>query len=257
MAGRVFVFDLDDTLIDNVHDYAEPILDTCRLIVKTFGRKAPHVDVIIALEHEIDSRRVKETNPDTGQPFLYSMERFPGSMVEVYREIAKRVGVIPDSELEKDFYAIGMRAFDKSRYARNVHPAAKRVLDYLTNKGDKIALLTKGDATVQRKKIAVLKNAGISNFSAVWVVGQKLSISFSLMARDFLPSSARLTLYSVGNSYESDIKPALTAGFKGILVPVETWDLIGKMDDVVREAKENGVFVFRDLSDIITHYEEL
>lgn len=46
---KLFVFDLDDTLIDNVHDYADPLLDACRLIIKTLGNKAPHVSKIIAL----------------------------------------------------------------------------------------------------------------------------------------------------------------------------------------------------------------
>ena len=257
MAGKIFVFDLDDTLIDNVHDYAEPILDTCRLIVKTLGRKAPHVDVIIALEHEIDSRRVKEINPDTGKPFLYSMERFPGSMVEVYREVAKCAGVATDPELEKEFYAIGMQAFDESRYAKNINPAAKTVLDYLTNNGDEAALLTKGDRRVQQKKIAALRNAGISHLSPVHIVDQKLSRTFSLTVGFRSGSAKDFTVYSVGNSFESDIVPALEAGFKGIFIPVETWDLIGKMDDMIRRAKDAGAIVFMDLGDIITHYKEL
>lgn len=261
MAGKVFVFDLDDTLIDNVHDYAEPILDTCRLIVRTLGRKAPHVDAIIALEHEIDSRRVKEINPKTGRPYLYSMERFPGSMVEVYREIAKRAGVTPDPGFEKEFYEIGMGAFNEDRYAKNIVSSVKPVLDYLKSKGAKLALLTKGDERVQSRKIYALERAGVSHFHASKVLDQKTLASFKIIARDAIGNHFDLfnqyDIYSVGNSYDSDIKPAIEAGFKGILIPVETWDLIGKMDDVIREAKEAGVLVFNDLADIITRYEEL
>lgn len=261
MAGKVFVFDLDDTLIDNVHDYAEPILDTCRLIVRTLGRKAPHVDTIIALEHEIDSRRVKEINPANGKPYLYSMERFPGSCVETYREIAKRAGVATDPEVEGKLYLIGMGAFDEGRYAGNIIPSAKSVLDYLASKGDKISLLTKGDYSVQMRKIYALRNSGISHFFTFQILAQKTPVSFKISARNAIGNHfdlfSQYDIYSVGNSYDSDIKPALEAGFKGILIPVETWDLIGKMDDVVKEAKENGVSVFNDLADIITHYEEL
>ena len=265
MAGKIFVFDLDDTLIDNIHDYAEPILDTCRLIVKTLGRKAPHVDAIIALEHEIDSRRVKEINPDTGKQFLYSMERFSGSCVEVYREIARRAGILSDLELEKEFYAIGMRAFDESRYSENIIPSAKAVLDFLRAKQDFLRLLTKGDSRVQEKKIVALRSSGINHFMASgWrVVEQKDFAEFKKIMIsvyrdcDYLQEVPPRSFYSVGNSYDSDIKPALGAGFRGILVPVETWDLIGKMDDVIREATDNGVLVFNDLSEIITRYEEL
>ena len=265
MAGKVFVFDLDDTLMDNLHDYAEPILDTCRWIVKTLGRKAPHVNVIIALEHEIDSRRVKEINPATGKPYLYSMERFPGSMVEVYREVAKRAGIATDPELEKEFYAIGMRAFDERRYYGNIVPSAKAVLNFLRSQGGSLWLLTKGDRRVQEKKLAALQSLGINHFTTSgWrVVDQKNFAEFKKImvlvycVCDELRESPPRNFYSVGNSYDSDIKPALAAGFKGILVPVETWDLIGKMDDVINEAGQNGVTVLNDLGDIITRYEEL
>lgn len=72
--NKVFVFDLDDTLMTNVHDYAEPILDMARVIIRELGPMAPHVSVVIALEEEIDKRRVHEINPATGQKFLYSMD---------------------------------------------------------------------------------------------------------------------------------------------------------------------------------------
>ena len=78
---KLFVFDLDDTLIDNVQDYANPILNACGLINQTLGSRAPHVSKLIAIEQEIDKRRIKEINPDTNKPYLYSMERFPSSLV--------------------------------------------------------------------------------------------------------------------------------------------------------------------------------
>src|SRR3990167_3952598 len=107
MAGKLFVFDLDDTLIDNVHDYAQPILDATSLIVEELRSKAPHVTRIINLEQEIDSRRVKEINPQTGKPFLFSMDRFPGSLVEVYRHICKEARVPSKGIVDAKLFSIG------------------------------------------------------------------------------------------------------------------------------------------------------
>ena len=122
MANKVWVFDLDDTLIDNVHDYAQPILDAASYIIKVLGAKAPHVSAIIGMEEEIDKRRVKEINLTTGKIFGYSMQRFPGTMVQLYREICREAGVAEEYDHEEKLYAIGMGAFDQKRYQENIKP---------------------------------------------------------------------------------------------------------------------------------------
>lgn len=87
MACKLFVFDLDDTLMDNVHDYTEPILRMCRVIIDELGSRAPHVSVLIALEEEIDLSRRNQINPKTGKVYNYSMDRFPTSLIETYLTI--------------------------------------------------------------------------------------------------------------------------------------------------------------------------
>jgi phosphoglycolate phosphatase-like HAD superfamily hydrolase len=57
---KIFIWDLDDTLLDNVHDYANPLLDACRAIIRYLGSRAPHVTGIIELEQEIDKRRFED-----------------------------------------------------------------------------------------------------------------------------------------------------------------------------------------------------
>src|SRR3989344_3242824 len=178
---KLFVADLDDTLIDNVHDYADPILDACRLIVHTLGNKAPHVTKIIAIEQEIDKRRVKEINPNTGKPYLFSMERFPGSLAEVYREICGWSRTPPDKGVEARLYDIGMQAFDDRRYLANVNPYAREVLAFLQQNGDQVILCTKGDEKVQAKKIKALQDSGIdiNCFREVLIVDTKDAKLFS------------------------------------------------------------------------------
>src|SRR3989344_4876632 len=160
MTEKLFVFDLDDTLIDNVHDYAQPTLDATSLIVEELRSKAPHVTKIINLEHEIDSRRVKEINPSTGKPFLFSMDRFPGSLVEVYRHICGQAKVESQVNVEEQLFEIGLMAFDENKYKFNIKPGAKFVVDFLKDHGDTTVLLTKGDRDVQTKKVTALENAG-------------------------------------------------------------------------------------------------
>ncbi len=251
---KVFVFDLDDTLIDNMHDYADPLLDSCRLIIKTLGNKAPHVSKIMAMEQEIDKRRVSEINPDTGKPFLYSMERFPTSLVETYRQICERVGVSVTETVENQLYIIGMNAFDEARYIQNINPNALQILDFLHNQGDTLILCTKGDVRVQTKKVNAFQAIGITHFTKIYIVEDKTTDTFDDIKKEFGRLGA---LYSVGNSYSSDITPAFSVGFKGILISVETWDIIGKMEATLKEVDRERCFVLKNLQDIQTRYGEL
>ena len=252
MSGKLFVFDLDDTLIDNVHDYAQPILDAASLIVEELGSKAPHVTKIINLEQEIDSRRVKEINPGTGKPFLFSMDRFPGSLVEVYRHVCKEARVLPREIVQAKLFSIGLQAFHEERYAKNIKPGAKEVVDFLKDNGDHVVLLTKGDRGVQAKKVVALQDAGIV-FTSVEVVDTKTWREFARVSQGF----SNFDLWSVGNSYESDILPAFEAHFHGIFIPVETWEVIGKMDEIIAKVDKEKCLVFEDLFEIKERYEEL
>ena len=207
---KFFVFDLDDTLIDNVHDYSDPILDAARLIIHTLGNIAPHVTQIIVMEYEIDRRRVKEINPDTGKPFLFSMERFPGSLRETYREICKKAKIVINNDVEKRLYEIGMTAFDATRYVRNINPNAFLVLEFLRGMGNTLVLCSKGDNRVQAMKLYALKKMGINHFNEVIVVDDKSTEVFSAIRQKYDGLSG---FYSIGNSYDSDILPALGAGF--------------------------------------------
>ena len=255
MSGKLFVFDLDDTLIDNVHDYAKPILDATSLIIEELGSKAPHVTKIINLEQEIDSRRVKEINPATGKPFLFSMDRFPGSLAEVYKHICAEARVVPKQHVVEKLFSIGLMAFDEKRYAKNIKSGVKEVLDFIFDHDGISVLLSKGDRGVQIKKINALQIAGIpaTNFAEIIVVENKSSKDFAEIRK----LRQHRICYSVGNSYESDIAPALEAGYKGIFIPVETWDVIGKMEEILAKVDREKCFVFGDLFEIKEKYEEL
>lgn len=253
--NKLFVFDLDDTLMDNVHDYAKPILDAAWFIVQTLGSRAPHVSKIIAMEQELDLRRINEINPDTGKPYLYSMERFPGSLVETYNEICRQANVVVRKRTQQDLYGIGLNAFAKEMHFQNIKPHAQAVVKFLYNQHDHLILCTKGDERVQKNKIAALSYAGIhAFFSDTIIVDQKTPDLFARLATRYSG-----VCYSVGNSYDSDIAPALAApGFRGILIPVETWESIGKMDETkTRLDTDKVVHVLDNLAQIIDIYPRL
>lgn len=249
---NVWVFDLDDTLMSNVHDYAHPILDACGLIIDTLGDTAPHVSAIVALEQEIDQRRVKEIDPITGRPYGYSMNRFPGSLAEVYREICKRTGKTPIQNVETELMHIGHKAFDPARYGRNLYPDTMATLIALQRKGDRILLLTKGDKRVQSKKLSVL-DAG-KKFTRVVVVENKTPGVFREMVKGF----EDCRLFSVGNDYEKDIVPALEVGYHlGVWIPVETWEVIGRLDEIRAKIDWSWCVELHSLQEIVDRYDEI
>ena len=249
--NKVFVFDLDDTLMDNVHDYAEPILNMARVIIRELGPKSPHVSAIIALEEEIDKRRVHEVNPATGQKFLYSMERFPGTMVQTYRELCQKARVKPAKSVENELYQIGREAFDPARYKSNIHPEALSVLYFLDSQGDTPMLLSKGDTRVQCNKFSAL-NAS-NNFFRERIVDNKTPQIFEKMKWGYESH----TFYSVGNDYEKDIVPALKAGYRGVFIPVETWEVIGRMEEILAKVDHSKCLVLSDLGELKERYGEL
>lgn len=249
---NAWVFDLDDTLIRNVHDYAYPILDACKLIIDTLGDAAPHVSAITALEQEIDCRRISEVNPATGQVFAYSMDRFPTSLVEVYREICRRAGKLPVYDVESNLLRIGLKAFDPSRYRQNIYPDTLATLNFLQKKGDLILLLTKGDKQVQSRKLSVL-DAGKRFYRVRIVESSKTPEVFEKMAEDL----SGYQLFSIGNDYEKDIVPALRAGYRGIWIPVETWEVIGRLGEIRSQVDRNRCIELASLGQIVERYDEI
>lgn len=246
----LFVFDLDDTLMDNVHDYAEPILEMSRVIIKELGPAAPHVSALIALEQEIDKRRVKEVNPDTGKPFGYTMERFPGTMVETYRAVCAKSGITPEPRIESNLYRIGMLAFDKAQYKQNIKPNALHLLKTLHENRCEVVILTKGDPRVQNLKVEALKtqlkqSSGDANAITGYTIVEVVKTAEEFNALRLLSRNRHDAPYAIGNDYDKDIVPALAAhpSFRGIWIPVETWETLGTTDTTLKRMDERCVML--------------
>lgn len=249
--ARVFVFDLDDTLMDNVHDYSQPLLDACGLIIKTLGAKAPHVAVLINLIQAIDKRRVNEINPKTGKPFMYSMARFPGSLVEAYYEVCRKTDAEYQSKVVDELHQIGLEAFNPANYAQRIKDSTRWLMPMLEKAGEETALLTKGDPEVQRCKIEALGKYDI-RFSKVEIVEfAKTTEIFAEIKAGFGKNCEDWTFYSVGNDYDKDIVPALAAGYTGIYIPVETWESLGKMEEIRNRVDWEKCVILASLDGIV------
>ena len=241
---KVFVFDLDDTLYWNKHDYCYAILKFEKFLLHTWGRRAPYIMVINQLFCQIDRDRV----PYYG----YSMERFPGSMVKCYEEICQHEGIPFDDKIAKQIETIGYGAFSEKNYRRKgLVKGAKEVLTFLKKQGDTLILLTKGDERVQRSKISVLKLG--QWFDEIYIELTSKIETFKRIAGEQNADK----IWSVGNSFKSDIKPALGAGLKGIYIPYETWESKGEKERVLKTLDRSLVLVFNEIIEIKKNYRRI
>ncbi len=254
-----FVFDLDDTLMDNVHDYSEPILEATKLIIDALGYRAPHVAQIVSMIQEIDLSRRNQIDPTTGAHYGYSKRRFPGSLVETYRAICQRINWQTFDEIEKELEMIGLSAFSEVRYTRNIKHGAVELLRRLITEKDGIAILTKGDAEVQKLKIdcffrACRERGCNTSLIQVRIVDTEKSPGDFSEIKQGMPGCD--TWYSVGNDYDKDIAPAIDVGFDGLWIPVETWESMGKLKEI-KESRMNKsrCTEFESLNKILEMYE--
>ena len=203
MTDEVVIFDGDDTLWETEVLYDQAREDAAALVAATGIDPAFFVD----LQRQIDVRNVAR--------FGLRKERFPTSSVDAYRELVERQGGVVSDVVADDVYRASASVFE--RPARLVEGAAD-VLGELRRRHD-LALLTKGDPTVQRRRIA---ESGLEPFfRVVEVVEEKDETSFRrvLQSLDAVASRA----WSVGNSVRSDISPALTAGMHAVWIDAYVW----------------------------------
>ena len=256
MRRCLFVFDVDDTLLHNRHDYTEPLLQACLVMLREFKNYAPSVSEMVHIIRETQSDLRTQENPATGRPYYYSRERFPSGLVQAYRKIharlIQRLHHEPDPFVERELYAIGEGAFDESRYMHNVMDRAREETQMLVRDGHHVVLLTKGDQTVQSHKIHALRVSGVM-FHESHIVENRKDEAFQGLCD--LHGGRVDGMYSVGNDYPSDIVAALSlgVGYRGIYIPVLNLDAVdGEISPPA--AHEHVCVVLDDLRDFQKFY---
>jgi putative hydrolase of the HAD superfamily len=225
---RGVVFDGDDTLWDTEWLY-DDARRRARDVVEAAGLDGPAWEEI---ERRIDVENVERHG--------HGVLRFPTSCAEAY----EAVGAVAGQQVEP---AIRQRIFDvaSSVFERQAPlvPHARETLTELASRGIRLALLTKGDPEIQRRRI---EQSGLASFfDLVEIVEQKTpEVIRDLIAR--LGVSADDALM-VGNSVRSDVLPSLLAGVKPIWIDAHVWEYERQHEALPDE----GVIELHDLTELL------
>jgi putative hydrolase of the HAD superfamily len=215
-ARRAVIFDGDDTLwcTERLYDYAR---DRARRIVSSTGLNGGEWE---ALERQIDVTNVKSMG--------YAATRFPTSCRQAYEEMCRRHQRMPSE-------AVGGEIEDAARSVfmedPSLMPKAYEVLSLLRRHDVRLALLTKGDAAVQQRRVERSGLGGL--FEVILIVPEKTSaVMREIVAR---LGVKRTDAWTVGNSVRSDILPGLEAGLRAIWIDAPVWEHERCLDRVVDE----------------------
>jgi len=199
----VIVFDGDDTLWET-----EPLYDDARTSAANYvGTLGIDPVAFEATQKRVDVERARSLG--------LTRNRFPGSSVLAAQELAGQESLhLRKSELRK-VSALSSEVFQRTA---PTNPDASTVMAQLTDRFQ-IALLTKGDESVQRKRVADSGLAYLLDFAHI--VNDKDEAAFRYVLSRLQASP--LESWSVGNSAKSDILPAVGIGMKGILIDAPVW----------------------------------
>jgi putative hydrolase of the HAD superfamily len=199
------IFDGDDTLwsTEQLYDDAR---SRCRFIVSERGLDGAHWE---QRERLIDVQNVAK--------FGYSRRRFPTSCVQAYQELCLEQGRTINAATVEQIRRAARSVFECDP---PLIPGARETLAVLRAKGTRLALLTKGDPQVQRRRI---DSSGLREFfDVIRIVPEKSPeiIREVVAALGVEPSCS----WMVGNSMRSDVFPAMEAGLRAVQIPAHVWE---------------------------------
>jgi putative hydrolase of the HAD superfamily len=167
-----------------------------------------------------------------------SRQRFPLSSKQALHELSASTGQPVSTSTESKLINYAEAVFSTKA---PVAPGARDTLLSLRTSGYRIALLTKGDPSVQQQRIS---DSGLGDlFDEISIVQEKTEASFKDLLTSLEADPAHG--WSVGNSLPSDINPALRIGMHAIWIDAHVWE------HERREADPHGELVLcRSLRDV-------
>ncbi len=146
---RVFIWDLDDTLIWTSWAYSRAFAKFHEYMTQLFDYRLLELRTLGTISEEIDKALIKKVNPDTDKPYGYGMDRFPMSLVETYKWLCGHGYGKYHEMVARCVKLIGMEAFDPLGYKQQgLVKGAKETLDFIRDQDDIQILLTKGERLV-------------------------------------------------------------------------------------------------------------
>jgi putative hydrolase of the HAD superfamily len=227
------VFDGDDTLWST-----EPLYDEARANARSIVSDAG----LDGAEWERIERRVDVENV---AKYGFSPVRFPNSCVEAYYQLCHRSAISVDASVVKRVESAAQNVFVRTA---TLIPHAREVLACLHQRGLRLALLTKGDAVVQRNRVDTSGLAGL--FHVIRIVADKTPATIRDVVQELggNPTSS----WMVGNSVRSDIVPALAAGLRAIWIDAHVWEHERSHDSAIDE-RVIVLKALRELPSVIEH----
>ena len=259
MANRVWVFDLDGTLMDTLDLYRKPLERAHALIVEILGEKSPPLSEIKSRHSALDKELIYRINPLTKKPYLYTKCRFPTSFVEIFKILSKEaeleLSAVDERRYYNQLYKIGMETFKKERYKRKIKSQVLPLVKFLSSQEDTLIILTKGDKGVQGDKRRVFKEVGLLRyFKEFIIVDDKKDRAF----KDIRQRYPATEYYSVGDTYSWDILPAIKFGYFGIYTPSPAnWMEMGKLKRIERRRSKINSNRYESLIEIKEKYRFL
>ncbi len=248
MKHLTFIFDLDDTLVYNQYLHYRSEVRWLVYAVERFYPKNKELNKIIqTISHQLITAEFQAKSPieylekfpqkDT-QPILeilerlakidvgsveiakdrgmnaFSSTRYPTSLVKTFLFYSESLKLAFTEEDCQEVYKIGKLAFDLEP---SLIEGAKEVLDFLKKKKQEMVLFTRGDEKIQMRKLEINNLYGY--FEEIHIVHHKDASTFM----NIVGKRNKEYVYMVGNSFKSDILPALDSDVHAIYIPKQTW----------------------------------
>lgn len=225
---KAIIFDGDDTLWHTEWLYDEA-RSQAREIVEEAGLDGERWE---ARERLIDVENVKR--------FGHSSKRFPTSCIEAYEEVCTAESCPIDDRTCKRIREAAGTAFTR---AAPLIESARPTLESLRSRGFLLALLTKGDPDIQRRRV---EQSGLASlFHLVEIVREKtpetILSTLSRLGVDVVEA------LSVGNSVRSDVLPSLKAGVTPVWIDAHVWEYEHDHGEIPLK----NVIEVKDLSDLL------
>lgn len=250
--NRLFIFDLDDTLVQNQPKYNEAKEAVASYLLDTMEPDAyDTTDQIIddVMDDEDGERYDAVGVPET---------RFRDSCIHTAYEIAKE----PDVDVSQDAFEATIRfvetqgmkpMFDYSE--DDLFDGARDALEYTEEQGDDVVIMTKGTQDAQQVK---LDATGLSDFTS-YVVDGKDDAAFDEIVGDRDLDS----VWKVGNSVRSDAHPMLNYGGNVLLIADKDYTATWVGEEVDNPLPDDGpwfrrdhISAFEDAYDVIEEYDD-
>lgn len=202
-ARATLIFDGDDTLWRTMPLYTA----AKQQFIRQMGKWGFDV---IAVEAEFEERDVRNV-----ANWGFTVERFRRSMLETYRLFSEKRGRVirPPDELRISTFAASVL-----RRKVRAMPGARAVLERLQGTC-RLVLVSKGEPGLQARRVVESRLGQF--FERVMIVPGKDRAVFGEIVAELGLRPARS--WSIGDSFRSDIKPALEAGLNAIWIPQSTW----------------------------------